>query len=188
MGQLIFAMNLSLDGYVASEQGELEWFPPSAELFRQFTNLERRLAGCFYGRRMYEVMRYWDEDRSEWNALEHDFAVAWRAHPKWVVSSTLKSVGANATLVNRDIEAFVRNMKEKVDGQISVAGPELAGSLTDRALIDEYHLYYRPLVLGRGKPYFAGARPPLRVVSTDRVSEDAVRLVLALDRTRNLIA
>jgi len=179
MGQLIFAMNLSLDGYVANTNGELEMFPPSAELFRHFINHERGLAGGLYGRRVYEVMRYWDEDRPEWNAPEHDFAAAWRAHPKWVVSTTLKSVGANATLVDSDVEAFVRSLKEKIDGRIAVAGPELAGSLTERGLIDEYHLYFRPFVLGHGKPYFAGARPPLRFVATDRVSEDAVRLVLA---------
>jgi dihydrofolate reductase len=184
MGELICAMNLSLDGYVAGEDGELELFLPSAELFRHFSNLERGLAGGLYGRRIYEVMRYWDEDRPEWSALEHDFAAAWRAHPKWVVSSTLKSVGANATLVNSDVEAFARSLKEKVDGRIAVAGPELAGSLADRDLIAEYHLYFRPFVLGRGKPYFAGARPPLRFVAADRVSEDAVRLILALDQTR----
>ena len=185
MGELIFAMNLSLDGYVAGEEGGPESFSPSDELFRHFTNFERGLAGALYGRRMYEVMRYWDEDRPEWSALEHDFAAVWRAHPKWVVSNTLKSAGANATLVNGDIEAFVRRLKETVDRQIAVAGPDLAGSLTDRDLIDEYHLYVRPFVLGRGKPYFSGARPPLRFIATDRVSEDAVRLVLAPDQTRD---
>jgi len=181
MGALVFAMNLSLDGYVASEEGGVESFMPSPELFRHFTDLERGLAGGLYGRRMYEVMRYWDEDQPEWSALEHDFAAAWRAHPKWVVSSTLTSVGANATLVSSDIDAFVRSLKEKVDGQIAVAGPELAGSLTDRGLIDEYHLYFRPFVLGHGKPYFAGRRPSLRLVASDRISDDAVRLVLALE-------
>lgn len=175
-------MNLSLDGYVSGEDGEPNWALPSPELFRHFTNFERELAGGLYGRRMYEVMRYWDEDRPEWDALERDFAAVWRAHRKWVVSSTLKSVGANATLVDSDIEAFVRSLKEKVDGRIAVAGPGLAGSLTARGLIDEYHLYFRPFVLGRGRPYFAGARPPLRLVATDRISEDAVRLVLALDQ------
>jgi len=177
-------MNVSLDAYVASEEGELELFLPSVELFRHFTKYERELAGSLYGRRMYEVMRYWDEDRPEWDARERDFAAAWRAHPKWVVSSTLKSVGANTTLVDSDIEEFVRSLKQKVDGRIAVAGPELAASLTARDLIDEYHLYFHPLVLGRGKPYFAGTRPPLRLVSSDRVSEDAVRLVLVLDQTR----
>jgi dihydrofolate reductase len=121
-------------------------------------------------------MRYWDEDRPEWGALEHDFAAAWRAQPKWVASRSLQSVGGNATLVRDDVEAFVRGLKAEVDGDIDVAGPHLAGSLTDLGLIDEYRLYFRPFVLGRGKPYFAGARPPLRLVAIDPVGEDAVRL------------
>ena len=182
MAQVIFAMNLSLDGYVAGEEDGPESFRPSAELFHHFTNHERGLAGGLYGRRTYELMRYWDEDRPEWNALEHDFAAAWRAHPKWVVSRTLRSVGANATLVNGDIESFVCSLKEKIGGRIAVAGPVLAGSLADRDLIDEYHLYFRPLVLGGGKPYFSGARPSLRLLTSDRVSEDAVRLVFLPDR------
>jgi len=85
-------------------------------------------------------------------------------------------VGANATLVAGDVEAFVRRLKAEVEGEIDVAGPELAGSLTDLGLIDEYRLYFRPFVLGRGKPYFAGARPPLRLIAADPVGEDAVRL------------
>jgi dihydrofolate reductase len=125
---------------------------------------------------MYDVMRYWDGDRPEWGAVEHEFATAWRAQPKWVVSRSLKSVGANATLVGDDLGAFVRRLKAKVEGDIDVAGPELAASLTDLGLIDEYHLYLRPFVLGRGKPYFARARPPLRLVATNPVGEDAVRL------------
>jgi RibD C-terminal domain len=87
--------------------------------------------------------------------------------------------GANATLVSDEVEAFVRRLKLDVEGDIHVAGPELAGSLSDLGLIDEYHLYFRPFVLGRGKPYFAGARPPLRPVATDPVGEDAVRLTFA---------
>ena len=95
---------------------------------------------------------------------------------EWVASRSLKSVGANATLVGDGLEAFVRRLKAKVEGDIEVAGPDLARSLTDLGLIDEYRLYFRPFVLGRGKPYFAGARPPLRLVATDPVGEDAVRL------------
>ena len=104
-------------------------------------------------------MRYWDEDRPDWDAVEHDFAAAWRAQPKWVASRSLKSVGANATLVGDDVEAFVRRLKANVEGEIDVAGPELAAGLTGLGLIDEYQLYLRPVVLGRGKPYFARARP-----------------------------
>ena len=176
MGKLVFGMMQSLDGYVDGVAGGLELPPPGVLLHRHFNDHVRGLAGCLYGRRMYEMMRYWDEDRPEWGAVEHDFAAAWRAQPKWVASRSLKSVGANATLVGEDVEAFVRGLKAEVDGDIDVAGPDLAGSLTELGLIDEYRLYFRPFVLGRGKPYFAGARPPLRFVAANPLGEDAVRL------------
>jgi dihydrofolate reductase len=189
MGKLVFGMMQSLDGYVAgitggpgsdgyaaSVAGGLELPPPGVSLARHFNDYVRGLAGFLFGRRMYEVMRYWDEDQPEWEVVEHDFAALWRAQPKWVVSRSLKSVGANATLVAGDVEAFVRRLKAEVEGEIDVAGPELAGCLTDLGLIDEYRLYFRPFVLGRGKPYFAGARPPLRLIAADPVGEDAVRL------------
>jgi dihydrofolate reductase len=176
MGKLIFGMNQSLDGYVADIAGEVALFAPSIELFRHFTDHVRGLAGCLYGRRVYEIMRYWDQDREEWDAAEHDFAAAWRAQPKWVASRSLKSVGANASLIGDDIEAFARRLKAEIEGEIDVAGPALAGSLTDLGLIDEYRLYFRPLVLGGGKPYFVGARPPLRLIAADSIAEDAIRL------------
>ncbi len=176
MGKLVFGMMLSLDGYVDGVTGRLELPPPGDALGRHFTDHVRSLAGCLYGRRIYEIMRYWDDDRPEWDAADHDFAAAWRALPKWVVSRTLKSVGANATLVAENVEAFASRLREDVDGEIDVAGPALAASLTDLGLIDEYRLYFRPFVLGAGKPYFAGARPPLRIIASDRVGEDAVRL------------
>jgi dihydrofolate reductase len=176
MGKLVFGMMQSLDGYVDDVAGGLALPPPDAVLGRHFTDHVRGLAGSLYGRRIYEIMRYWDEDRPEWDAADHDFAAAWRRHPKWVVSRTLESVGANATLVQENVEAFVRGLKAKVDGEIDVAGPALAGTLTDLGLIDEYRLYFRPFVLGGGKPYFASARPPLRLLSSDRIGEDAVRL------------
>jgi dihydrofolate reductase len=179
MGKLIFAMSQSLDGYVAAVDGALEpplHEPPDLALFRHFIDFEMSLAGNLYGRRMYEVMRYWDEDHPEWEPHGHDFARVWRAHPKWVVTRSLNSVGPNATLIDRDVEAFVRGLKSEIDGDIAVAGPELAGSLAKAGLIDEYHLYFRPFVLGGGKPYFAGAVPPLRLVANDRVGDDAVRL------------
>jgi dihydrofolate reductase len=176
MGKLVFGMMQSLDGYVDSVADRLEFPPPGVALGRHFTDHVHGLAGCLYGRRIYEIMRYWDEDRPEWDAGDHDFAAAWRALPKWVVSRTLKSVGANATLVSANVDAFVRRLKEDVEGEIDVAGPVLAGSLTDLGFIDEYRLYFRPFVLGGGKPFFAGARPPLRIIASDRIGEDAVRL------------
>ena len=171
MAKLVFGLNQSLDGYVDHQE-----FAPGPSLFRHFTEQVRDLAGSVYGRRMYEVMRYWDEDRPEWDAEERDFAAAWRSQPKWVVSRSLKSVGPNATLVEDDIEAVIRGLKARLVGEIAVSGPDLARSLTDLGLIDEYRLYFHPVVLGRGKPFFAGPRPPLRLVSTDPVGEDTVRL------------
>ena len=172
MGKLVFGMMQSLDGYVDHQ----ELGPPGPALSRHFLEHVRDLAGCLYGRHMYEVMRYWDDDRNVENAEDHAFAMAWRSKPKWVASHSLQSVGPNATLVAGDLEAFVRELKANVDGEIDVAGPDLARSLADLGLIDEYRLYLRPHVLGRGKPYFAGARPPLRLVATDQVGEDTVRL------------
>src|SRR5580704_18617134 len=105
MAKLVFGMNQSLDGYV--DHLAMRTGPA---LFRHWIEHVRDLTGSVYGRRMYEVMRYWDEDRPEWGAVEHDFAAAWRAQPKWVASRSLKSVGANATLVADDVEAFVRRL------------------------------------------------------------------------------
>lgn len=176
MAKLVFGMMQSLDGYVAGTADGPALPPPGAALHRHFNDHVRALAGALYGRRIYEIMRYWDEDRAEWDAIEHDFAAAWRAQPKWVVSRTLKSVGANATLVGENVESFVRRLKKDVEGDIDVAGPTLAGYLTDLGLIDEYRLYFRPFVLGGGEPYFVGARPPLRILNSERIGEDAVRL------------
>jgi dihydrofolate reductase len=171
MAKLVFGMNQSLDGYV----DHLE-MRPSPALFRHFIEQVRDLTGSVYGRRMYEVMRYWDEDLPEWDSEERDFAAAWRRQPKWVVSRSLKSVGPNATLVEDDLEPMIRGLKARLAGEIEVAGPDLARSLTDLGLIDEYRLYLHPVVLGRGKPFFAGPRPPLRLVASDRIGEDVIRL------------
>ena len=111
---------------------------PGPTLFHHFTEQVRDLAGSVYGRRMYEVMRYWDEDRPEWDAEERDFAAAWRSQPKWVVSRSLKSVGPNAKLVADDVEAVIRGLKAQFVGEIEVGGPDLARSLTDLGLIDEH--------------------------------------------------
>jgi dihydrofolate reductase len=172
MAKLVFGMNQSLDGYV----DHLEMGPPSPALFRHFIEQVRGLTGSVYGRRMYEVMRYWDEDDPEWSAEEREFAAAWRRQRKWVVSRSLKSVGPNATLVEDDVEAVIRGLKAQLVGEIGVSGPDLARSLTDLGLIDEYRLYLHPVVLGRGKPFFAGSRPPLRLVTSDLIGEDVIRL------------
>src|SRR5690606_2012055 len=141
-----------------------------------FVEEARAQAGSIYGRRVYELMRYWDDDQPAWNADEHAFAEAWRKQPKWVVTRTLTSVGPNATLIGGDIERAVRELKAQRDGEIEVAGPVLAKSLTELGLIDEYRIYLHPVVLGQGAPYFAGPRPPLRLVSHDQIGDDVIRL------------
>jgi dihydrofolate reductase len=107
----------------------------------------RGLTGSVYGRSMYEVMRVWDEDHPEWTPEFRDFARAWRSQPKWVVSRSLKSVGPNATLVANDVEALIRGLKARLAGELEVGGPDLARSLTDLGLIDEYRLYLHPSCL-----------------------------------------
>jgi riboflavin biosynthesis pyrimidine reductase len=88
----------------------------------------------------------------------------------------LTSVGPNATLVSAEVEAVIRDLKARLVGEVGISGPDLARSLTDLGLVDEYRLYFHPVVLGHGKPFFAGPRPPLRLMSSDRIGEQAIRL------------
>jgi dihydrofolate reductase len=171
MAKLVFGMNQSLDGYVDHLA-----FAPGAVLFQHFISEAQAQSGSVYGRKMYEIMRYWDDEHPEWNDAERAFASAWRKQPKWVVSRSLKSVGPNATLIENDLEGTIRDLKAMHDGEIEVAGPDLARSLTELGLIDEYRIYLHPVVLGHGKPYFAGPRPRLRLVTNDLIAEDVVRL------------
>lgn len=171
MAKIVFGMNQSLDGYVDHMA-----FAPSPALFRHFIEEARQQVGSVYGRTMYEVMRYWDDDLADWGADEQAFAAAWRKQHKWVVSRTLKSVGPNATLVGDDLASAISTLKAEREGEIEVAGPNLAQSLTELGLIDEYRVYLHPVVLGHGKPYFAGPRPPLRLISHVRMDGDVLRL------------
>jgi dihydrofolate reductase len=174
MATLVFGMNQSLDGYVDHMA-----FAPGPTLFRHFIEQARGQTGSIYGRRLYEIMRYWDEDHPEWDAARRDFAAAWRRQPKWVVSRSLTSVGPNATLVGHDLGAAIRELKARLVGEIQVGGPELARSLADLGLIDAYRLYLHPIALGRGTTFFAGPRPSLRFVASDRIGEDVIRLTYA---------
>src|SRR5205823_14633955 len=113
MARLVFGMNQSLDGYVDHTA-----FAPSPMLFRHFIEEAQGQAGSVYGRQMYEVMRYWDEDQPEWDAEEHAFAAAWRNKPKWIVSRSLKAVGPNATPVEDGLEGVIGRLKAECDGGI----------------------------------------------------------------------
>lgn len=171
MASLVFGMNQSLDGYVDHDR-----FAPDPVLFRHFIEQVGAAAGGVYGRRIYELMQYWDEDVPAWTPERRAFAEAWRKQPKWVASRSLKSVGPNATLVEADLETVVRKLKAELDGEIRICGTELAGSLANTGLIDAYQLYVHPVVLGHGKPFFVGPHPPLRFAASDRIGEDVIRL------------
>jgi len=171
MARLVFGMNVSLDGYVDHLK-----FAPDRVLFRNFIREAEDQTGSLYGSKTYALMRYWENDDPAWDADRIAFAAAWRRQPKWVASRSAHPVGPNATLLEGDLDAAVRQLKAEHDGEIEVAGPDLAGSLTRLDLIDEYRIYLHPVVLGEGAPYFTGPRPPLRLVSSDRIGEDVLRL------------
>src|SRR5687768_9923358 len=99
MAKLVFGMNQSLDGYVDHDA-----FAPDPVLFRHFIEEAEGQAGSIYGRKMYEIMRYWDDDHADWEPESRAFAAAWRKQPKWDVSRSLEPVGPNATLVDGDLE------------------------------------------------------------------------------------
>jgi dihydrofolate reductase len=172
MAKLVYGLSQSLDGYV----DHMKLGPPAPAAFRHFIGLVRDAAGLIYGRHTYEIMRYWEEDLPDWDAEDREFAGVWRSQRKWVVARSLKSVGPNSTLVAADFEKVICGLKSKLAGEIQVAGPVLAQSLTEAGLIDEYRLYLRPVVLGGGKPFFAGPRPPLHLVASDLIADDLIRL------------
>jgi dihydrofolate reductase len=172
MAKLVYGLMQSLDGYVDHRK----LGPPAPTVARHFTEQVRGLTGLIYGRRTYEIMRYWEEDLPDWDAEDRDFAVLWRSKPKWVVSRSLKSAGPNATLVAGDLENMIRRLKAELDGEIHVGGPVLAQSLSEAKLIDEYRLYLRPVVLGGGQPFFASPPPPLHLVASDLIADDVIRL------------
>ncbi len=170
----VFGMNQSLDGYVDHDR-----FAPGPTLFRHFVEQAQGQAGSIYGRRIYELMRYWDGEEPQWDEQERAFATAWRRQPKWVVSATLTSVGPNAALVAGDLETALRKLKAQHDGEIEVAGPTLARFVSELGLIDEYRIYLHPVVLGHGTPLFSAPPPPLRLTGHDNVGDNVVRLTYA---------
>jgi dihydrofolate reductase len=178
MAKLIFAMNVSLDGYVDHDHPDMM---PDEALFQHFIEMTHGIAGSIYGRKLYELMQYWDGD--DWD--QHDdaktpplraFAEAWRGQPKLVVSRTLTDVGPNATLINDDVEAEVQRLKAELQGDVDVGGTVLAHWLGERGLLDEVHMYVHPVVMGKGRPMFVGPMPPMRLLGSERIGTDVVRL------------
>ncbi|RWD99628.1 dihydrofolate reductase family protein [Mesorhizobium sp.] len=178
MARIVYSMLMSLDGYIAGPDGNIGLPVPEEQLHRHFNEEMRRTAIELCGRRLYEMMRFWDDPEREAGAeVERDFARAWRDTPKIVFSTTLREVGANARLADGDAVAVARSLKAETDGQIGVGGAELAGHLARAGLIDEYRLYMHPVVLGGGKPYFArGLSLSLAPLGTERLSQGVTLL------------
>jgi dihydrofolate reductase len=156
---LIYSMGVSLDGYIAGPRGEIGWAAPDAELHRFHNEQARELDLHLLGRGLYEVMTYWEtaEERDP-SAPEHEleFARIWKRLPKLVFSKSLDAVEGNTRLSHGDPVQEVRALKEQNGGPIAVGGAALAASLSAHGLIDEYRLFVSPVVLGGGRPFFAG--------------------------------
>lgn len=175
MAHIVCGMLVSLDGYVADLDGVITLPVPGPELHRHFNEVQRRTAMSVYGRRMWEMMRYWGEPDPDRDAVGEEFAQLWDATPKAVVSRTLQEVPNGVRLIADDAVDAVRALKTEIEGEIDVSGPDLAASLGDAGLIDEYRLYAQAVVLGEGVPYFArGFRPSLRLLGSERLPEDVV--------------
>ena len=179
MARIVYEMLTSLDGYIAGPGGDISLPVPEEELHRHFNDRMKQTSIALCGRRMYEVMRFWDspERETSTSGAERDFARAWQETPKIVFSTTLREVGTNARLVKGDAENVARSLKLETDGYISVSGADLAAHLAQAGLIDEYRLYMHPVVLGGGKPYFqSGLSLRLMPLGTERLPQDVTLL------------
>ena len=178
MGHVIFAMNTSVDGYVSGPSGGPDDLPgPSDELHQHFNELQRSAALSIYGRLVYSDMQYWDTEDPERGPVQQEWADLWRATPKVVVSTTLTEVGPNATLISDNVDDELRRIVETTDGEIDAAGATLVATLARLGLVDEYRIYQRPVVIGGGKPYFAGGAPiGLSLLDVEMLPDDTVLL------------
>jgi dihydrofolate reductase len=154
MAKLIYSAITSLDGYVADEDGNFDWAAPDEEVHTFVNELERRVGTYLYGRRMYEVMVYWEtaDILADQPPFIRDFAETWRAADKIVYSKTLETVSSAKTRIERDFDReAVRQMKASAERDISVGGPGLAAQAIKAGLVDECYLFVTPIVVGGGK-------------------------------------
>jgi dihydrofolate reductase len=154
MAKLIFSAISSLDGYVADENGKFDWAEPDEEVHTFINDLERPVGTYLYGRRLYDVMVAWETFGASGDEPPHiqDFAEIWRAAEKIVYSRTLQTASSAKTRIERDFDPeAVRELKASAERDLSVGGPELAAYAIEAGLVDEYHLFLAPIVVGGGK-------------------------------------
>jgi dihydrofolate reductase len=156
MRKVIYSMSVSLDGFIAGPGGEIDWSVPDEELHRFHNEHVRELGAHFCGRRLYEVMLYWETADENPSAPEHvlEFARIWKSLPKIVFSKTLERVEGNSRLVRDGIADEVARLKEQPGADLAVGGAGLAAAFMKLGLVDEYRLFVNPVVLGAGTPYF----------------------------------
>jgi dihydrofolate reductase len=156
MRKLIYSMGVSLDGFIAGPDGEIDWSAPDEELHRFHNEQVRELGTHLLGRRLYGVMTYWEtaEENPSLSDYELEFARIWKALPKIVFSKTLEKVEGNARLVSHGLAEEVAKLKEQPGKDLAVGGAGLASTLIELGLVDEYRLFISPVVLGGGTPYF----------------------------------
>jgi dihydrofolate reductase len=170
MRKLIYSMGVSLDGFIAGPGGAIDWSAPDEELHRFHNQQTRELGALLCGRRLYEVMTYWETADENPSAAEHEleFARIWKNLPKIVFSKTLEKVEGNARLVSDGVAEEVARLKEQPGGDLAVGGAGLASTCIELGLVDEYRLFVSPVVLGGGTPFFPAldGRIDLELVET----------------------
>jgi dihydrofolate reductase len=180
VAKLIYTMLMSLDGYVADQRGNFDWAAPDEEVHTFVNDLERPVGTHLYGRRMYEVLVAWEtaETFADQRPFMQDFARLWQAADKIVFSRTLAKVSSARTRIERDFDPeAVRRMKATAARDISVGGPDLAAQAIKAGLVDEYHLFITPVIVGGGNPALPdGARVNLELVGARRFAGGVVYL------------
>ena len=184
--KVVDAFGVSLDGYFAGPDGEIDWATPNEELHRFHTEQTAALAASLCGRGLYEDMQPWEAraDDPSVTGIAREFAQVWKRQLKIVFSNTMESVAGNARLVRGDAIAEVVRLKCEPGGDLGVGGARLAAGLIARDLVDEYRLFINPVVLGGGAPYFPAlnGRLGLELLETRLFGPQVVYLRYRRDR------
>jgi len=180
VAKLIYSAIASLDGYVADQRGNFDWAVPDEEVHAFINDLDRPLGTYLYGRRMYETMAGWETDPAlaKQSPIMSDFAEIWRAADKIVYSRTLETVSTARTRIERDFDPdVIRQMKAAAGCDLIVGGPNLAAQAIKAGLVDEWHLFVTPIVVGGGKQSLPdGVRVKLELLNTRRFESGMVYL------------